>query len=103
MSTPQLARPVHRARTLRHRLPEPSAYLLLTSSGPILIVTLLDSADHPRLRRELARRGVGSTIAWKVPKAEVRQAYGGDVEEMVDNLDTERPLRVVDFDGRRVF
>ena len=103
MSTLQLARPVPPIRAAPRRPTVPGAYLLLTTSGPILVVTLLEAADHPRLREELARRGFDSYLAWRVPYAEVRRAYGGDVEEMVGNLDPERPLRVVDFDGRRVF
>ncbi len=67
------------------------------------MVAVLDAADHPRLRQELARRGFDSYVAWCVPYDDVRCAYGSDVDTLAAILDAERPMRVVDFDGRRVF
>jgi hypothetical protein len=77
--------------------------MVLTGNGPILVLTTCPAACHPRLHEALARRGFEKYIACEVPLEAVRRSYGPAFEVIAANLDEERPVRVIDYDGLRVF
>ena len=78
-------------------------YLILTEAGPILIMTIHAEAAHPEVRAAMRRRGYSKFIAYPVPADRVHSAYGVPFEVIAANLDETRPVRVLDFDGVRVF
>lgn len=83
--------------------PSVGTYLVLTGEGPMLVV-LRDGTDpDTALRRSLARRGHSKFIACPVSPEDVRRAYGTPFQVISDGLTERHPVRVLDFDGRRVF
>ena len=78
-------------------------YLALTEGGALLVVAISDGDTEVHLREGLRRRGHRKFIAWPVPADEVRRAYGVVFRVIAAGLSPEQPLRVVDFDGARVF
>lgn len=79
------------------------AGVFVTGSGPILILTSHDSLDDPQLGRKLAAKGIEKYIAFEVSTDAVRDRYGRHYEVVMNDLKQEDDLRVMDFDGRRIF
>jgi hypothetical protein len=79
------------------------AYMLITGSGPIVILTSHDSVVDAALIKKLAGKGIEKFIAYEIPIGLAQERYGahfalvqGDVREADD-------LRVLDYDGSRAF
>src|SRR6516225_9591278 len=79
------------------------AYMLITGSGPIVILTSHDSVVDAALIKKLASKGIEKFIAYEIPIGLAQERYGahftivqGDVREADD-------LRVLDYDGSRAF
>jgi hypothetical protein len=79
------------------------AGIFFTGSGPVLILTSYDSLNEPRLVEKLQSKGIGKYIAFDVPVDVVRQKYGNQYNVVMNDLKQEDDLRVLDFDGRRIF
>ncbi len=78
-------------------------YMLMTGSGPIVVLTSHDSILDATLIKKLAGKGIEKFIAYEIPIGLAQQRYGahfalvqGDVRETDD-------LRVLDYDGSRAF
>ena len=78
-------------------------YMLITGSGPIVVLTSHDSILDAALIEKLAGKGIKKFIAYEIPIDLAKQRYGahfslvqGDVRETDD-------LRVLDYDGSRAF
>ena len=79
------------------------AYMLITGSGPIVILTSHDSVVDAALIKKLASKGIEKFIAYEIPIGLAQERYGahftivqGDVREADD-------LRVLDYDGSHAF
>lgn len=79
------------------------AALVLTGSGPILVLTTHDSLTDPDLVARFAAKGIRKFVAFEVPVEEVRARYGAHFDVVMDDLRQEDDLRVVDEDGHRVY
>ena len=79
------------------------AILLLTASGPIVILTSFASALHPALLDKLKGKGIRKFIAFDLPIEQVRWRYGGHFTVVEEDLDETDDLRVLDFDGHHIF
>ncbi len=79
------------------------AGIFITGSGPVLILTSYDSLTKGPLVQKLSAKGIEKYIAFEVPVEKVRQRYGKHYEMVMNDLKQEDDLRVMDFDGRRVF
>jgi hypothetical protein len=77
--------------------------LLLTASGPLLILTSHESLHDPKLLEELKHNGIGKFVAFEVPVSLARQRYGGHFQAVESGLHETDDLRVLDFNGQRVF
>src|SRR3954453_13357455 len=77
------------------------AILLVTGSGPLLIVTSYASATDPKLVEGLRQKGIEKFIAFELPLAMVRQRYGGHFS--VVGQGSSEGIRILDLDGRRAF
>ena len=77
--------------------------LLLTASGPLLILTSHDSLHDPKLLEQLKHKGIGKFVAFEVPVSLARERYGGHFQAVESNLHETDDLRVLDFNGQRVF
>ncbi|MCP3469639.1 cytosolic protein [Bradyrhizobium sp. CCGUVB1N3] len=77
--------------------------LLLTASGPLLILTSHESLRDQGLLDVLRRKGIGKFVAFEVPLSLARERYGGHFQAVESNLHETDDLRVLDFSGQRVF
>ena len=79
------------------------AGIFFTGSGPIVIVTSHDSFDDPDFVNKLTAKGLKKFIAYEVPVDEIRKIYGKHYSVIMKDLHDEDDLRVLDYDGHRVF
>jgi len=77
--------------------------LLLTASGPLLVLTSHESLHDPKLLDALKARGVGKFVAFEVPLALAKGRYGGHFQVVENDLHETDDLRVLDFNGQRIF
>ena len=79
------------------------SHLLLTASGPLLILTSHESLRDPNLLGKLKHKGIGKFVAFEVPVSLARERYGGHFQAVESDLHETDDLRVLDFNGQRVF
>lgn len=79
------------------------AALILTGSGPILVLTTHESLTDPDLVGRLAAKGVRKFLAYEVPVEEVRAKYHAHYDHVLEDIRQEDDLRVVDENGHRVY
>lgn len=77
--------------------------LLLTAGGPLLILTSHESLQDQKLLEVLRQKGIGKFVAFEVPLSLARERYGGHFHAVESNLHETDDLRLLDFNGQRVF
>jgi hypothetical protein len=79
------------------------AGIFFTGSGPIVVLTSYSSLSAPNFVEKLAAKGIGKFIAYEVAVDEVKAKYGKHFEVIMKDLHQTDDLRVLDYDGHRVF
>ena len=79
------------------------AGIVMTGTGPILILTSFDSLDNPLLARKLAAKGIKKYIAYEVPIEGLKERYGEHYELVMGDLHQTDDLRVLDYNGHHVY
>jgi hypothetical protein len=79
------------------------SYLVLTETGPLLVLTSLANITEESLLDSLHHKGVDKFIAYEVPVDRVHEFYGVPFEIIAADLERGKDLRVVDFDGPHIF
>jgi hypothetical protein len=79
------------------------AFMLFTGSGPLVVLTSHASATDPGLLAKLQAKGIEKFVAHEVPLELARARYGGHFDAVERDLRQADDLRVLDFDGQRVF
>jgi hypothetical protein len=79
------------------------AAMVMTGSGPIMILTSFDSLDHPVLAQKLEGRGLSRYIAREVDVEKVKRVYGTRFSIILGDLSQTDDLRILDIDGHHVF
>ena len=79
------------------------AYMLITGSGPIVILTSHDSVLDSALVRKLAGKGIDKFIGYEIPIGLARERYGAHFALVQGDLRESDDLRVLDYDGSRAF
>jgi hypothetical protein len=79
------------------------AFMLMTAGGPIVILTSHASPDDDVFIGKLKAKGVDKFIAYELPWEQVEQSYGGHFQVVLHDLHETDDLRVLDFNGHRVF
>jgi hypothetical protein len=81
------------------------SHLLLTASGPLLILTSHESLHDPNLLENLKHKGIGKFVAFEVPVSLARERYGGhfqavesDLHETDDSFNGQRVFQLFRFD-----
>ena len=77
--------------------------VLITGSGPLVIVTSHASFTDPTLIEKLRAKGIEKFIAYEVPLAMAQERYGGHFQVAMQDLHETDDLRVLDFNGERAF
>ena len=79
------------------------AALILTGSGPILVLTTHDTLTDPDLVARLAAKGIRKFLAYEVPVEAVKAKYHAHYDHVLEDIKQEDDLRVVDENGHRVY
>jgi hypothetical protein len=78
------------------------AMIIVTGTGPILILTSYDSLTHPQLVKKLAAKGIAEFIGYELDWERVRDVYGTHFSVVMGDLRETDDLRVLDYNGHRV-
>jgi hypothetical protein len=98
-----LARHPRPPRHVNGRRRRVRAYLVLTERGPILVLSSFADLGDPASTEMLARKGIVKFIAYNLPLRRVEECYGVTFEVIAMELANQEAVRVLDFDGRRIF
>jgi hypothetical protein len=79
------------------------AYMLMTGSGPIVVLTSHTSMLDKTLIKKLAEKGIKKFVAYEIPIGLAEQRYGTHFSVVSGNLRETDDLRVLDEDGDRAF
>lgn len=77
--------------------------LVLSGSGPLLILSSYPTVDHPDLVAKLRAKGLHKYLAYEVPIDRCKDLYGFTWRDIAADLETHDDMRVLDFDGQRIF
>jgi len=78
-------------------------FMLITGSGPLVIMTSHASLDEPALQEKLAAKGVFKFVSYEIPESLAKERYGVHFNLVAQNLDESDDLRVLDYNGERAF
>ncbi len=78
------------------------AALILTGSGPILVLTTHETLTDPDLVARLAAKGIRKFLAFEVPVDLIQAKYKAHYDHVLEDIKQEDDLRVVDEDGHRI-
>ena len=79
------------------------SFLLMTGSGPLIILTSHDSIENSTLLEKLLVKGIDKFVAYEVPYELAKQRYGGHFNVVANDLHETDDLRVLDYNGERAF
>lgn len=79
------------------------SFLLMTGSGPLVILTSHDSIENAILLDKLLAKGIDKFIAYEVPYDLARTRYGGHFKVVANDLHETDDLRILDYNGDRAF
>lgn len=79
------------------------AGIFFTGSGPIVVLTSYALLTAPNFVEKLMAKGINKFIAYEVEVEEVKKKYGKHFEVIMKDLHQTDDLRVLDYDGHRVF
>ena len=77
--------------------------LVVSGSGPLLLLSSYPTMDDPALIAKLRAKGLAKFLAWEVPIGHLRDRYGYTFRDIAEQLQTRDDMRVLDFDGHRIF
>jgi len=79
------------------------ALLLITGSGPMLVLSNHESLEDEVFLGKLKAKGVDKFMAYELPEEEVAKRYGGHFHTVLHDLHETDDLRVMDVNGHRIF
>ncbi|HVS16762.1 MAG TPA: hypothetical protein VMV46_22850 [Thermoanaerobaculia bacterium] len=78
------------------------ALLIVSGSGPMLLLTSYPGPDDARLVEQLRLRGVSRFLAYEIPVDIVRQRYPESFDRVAFDLATVEEARVLDYNGHQI-
>ncbi len=79
------------------------SYMLMTASGPLVILTSHACILDDSLIKKLAEKGIEKFVAYEIPIGLAEKRYGTHFSVVRGNLRETDDLRVLDEDGDRAF
>lgn len=79
------------------------SFLLLTETGPVLLLTRCSSITEDALVTHLNRRGIEKFIAFEVPVSKVHKLYGVPFDVVAADINDGREMRILDYNGPHIF
>jgi hypothetical protein len=77
--------------------------LVFSGAGPLLLLASYPQVDDPRLIAKLEAKGLTKFIAYEIPIDRLKDLYGYTYRDIVSDLQAADDMRVLDFDGHRIF
>lgn len=77
--------------------------MLLTSGGPMVILTSAERPLSPPLIAELHAKGIDKFIAYEIPLHLAEERYGSHFAAVAHGTHETDTLRVLDYSGHRAF
>jgi hypothetical protein len=77
--------------------------MLMTGSGPLVILTSYDSLENADLLERLTNKGIPKFMAYEIPMALAEERYGGHFRKVLNGFTESDKLRVLDHNGHRAF
>jgi hypothetical protein len=77
--------------------------VLFTASGPIAILTSHQSLTEPALLEKLESKGITKFLAYELAEKLARERYGTHFQAVIKDVKESDDLRVLDFNGDRIF
>jgi len=81
---------------------EPSAYLIFTGTGPILVLSTYAGVTDERLVAKLRYKGIDKFIAYAVESEAVAKRYPESFDSVCRDLVGVEDIRVLDFNGHQI-
>ena len=78
-------------------------FLLMTGSGPLMILSSHASIEDAVIIEKLAAKGITKFLAYEVPLELAKERYAGHFSVVANDLHETDDLRVLDYSGERVF
>jgi hypothetical protein len=79
------------------------SFLLLTGTGPVLLLTSHTTINEGQVVEHLENRGISKFIAFEVPVSKVHRLYGVPFEVVAADIDRGRDLQILDYNGQHIF
>ena len=79
------------------------AYFLITSGGPLVMLTSYDSIANPVLLNKLDSKGISKFIAYEVSVESAKSKYGMHFDIVLQDLHQSDDIRILDYSGERAF
>lgn len=79
------------------------AILVFSGGGALVILSSYPTVDDPRFVAKLESKGLTKYMAWEVPVEHCKELYGYNYRDIVEQLAHTDDMRVLDFDGHRIF
>ena len=79
------------------------ALLLMTASGPLLVLSSHDEPVNEVFLEKLKTKGIEKFFAYEVSLEDLKTRYGGHFTKVMQDLHESDDLRVLDYNGQRIF
>lgn len=79
------------------------AAIIITGSGPILVLTSHESLTDKTFLTKLNAKGITKFIAYELPIEKVKAKYGTHFPVVTHDLHETDDLRVLDYNGHHIF
>lgn len=79
------------------------ALLLMTASGPFVILSSHESPLDDVFLSKLKAKGIEKFIAYEIMIEDAKNRYGGHFSKVMQDLHETDDLRVLDYNGQRIF
>ncbi len=89
--------------TVREGVIAMKGILVFGASGPLLLLSSYAEADDPALIAKLHAKGLDKFLAYDIPIDRCKDLYGYAYRDIVADLQDKDDIRVLDFDGHRIF
>lgn len=77
--------------------------MLITGSGPVVILTSYDSPVASGLLEKLKTKGITKFVAYEIPLALAKERYGRHFSVVQHDVRETDDLRVLDYNGSHAF
>lgn len=78
-------------------------YMLITGSGPLMLLSSHSSIEDRAVLDKLAAKGIDKFLAYQVPYDLAAKRYGQHFNVVATDLHETDDLRVLDYNGERAF